>query len=96
MFSRGCRVIQNRNCYHHHAETATTARPRWQAAPDPAVNFRFSYVSNSGTYRKVHAAIARETPQERKILFGILASRAQETRRAILGLGGYNQHKKST
>jgi hypothetical protein len=32
------------------------------AAPDPAINFPFSYLSNSGTYRKVREAIAREIP----------------------------------
>jgi hypothetical protein len=78
-----------RNCSHHGAETATTARPRWQAAPDPAVNFRFSYVSNSGTYRKVRAAIAREIPHGTKDFvryFGIALKNTPETRRAILRL----------
>jgi hypothetical protein len=73
-------INQNfRNCSCHHAKTAG---PRWPAAPAPAVNFPLSYLSNSGTYRKVHGAIAREIPRmERKLLFDILESRAQENPR---------------
>ena len=43
-------------------ETTGTFKPRPMVSPDPAVNFRFSYLSNSGTYRKVHGAIVREIP----------------------------------
>jgi hypothetical protein len=61
----------------HRAETAKLPG-RWPAAPDRGVNFPYSYSSNSGTYRKVHRAIARENRMDRKILFNILASRAQK------------------
>jgi hypothetical protein len=59
-------------------KTAKTAGPRWPAAPDPGLNFPYSYLSNSGTYQKGRGPIAGEIPPgtERKILFDILASRA--------------------
>jgi hypothetical protein len=58
---RVAQTARLQNCSCDRAERAKTGGPRWPAGPDPAVNFPFSYLSNSGTYRKVHGAIARET-----------------------------------
>jgi hypothetical protein len=61
-----------------------------RAAPDPAVNFPFSYLSNSETYRKAHGAIAREIPAWNERFCSVFSHPAlkntTETRRAILRL----------
>jgi hypothetical protein len=44
----------------------------------PALNFPFSYLSNSKTGRKVHGISPTKHRMERKILFDILAARAQK------------------